>query len=132
LNCHALNACIENPIQLKVYLDDQLEASGNLYLDDGKSYDYLHSATNGNVYLTYTYKNGQILTSNSLNTTYSYPGTQVLESVIFYGMTQEPILALAGGTQSDFIYNAETQELFMDGLGKNIDMSPLVEITFKS
>ena len=62
LNCHALLACIENPIQLRVYLDDSQEATGYLYIDDGESYDYLQPSTNGNVYLNYSYKNGQMTT----------------------------------------------------------------------
>jgi hypothetical protein len=52
--------------------------------------------------------------------------------VIFYGLTSEPILALVGGTQSEFIYNKETQELFIDGIAKDIDASPLVELVFQS
>ena len=38
--CFALNKCIENGIRLEVYLDENDEASGSIYVDDGNSLDY--------------------------------------------------------------------------------------------
>ena len=38
--CMALLPCIRNPIRLEVYLDENDEASGELYLDDGETYEF--------------------------------------------------------------------------------------------
>ena len=39
-DCMALLPCIRNPIRLEVYLDENDEASGELYLDDGETYEF--------------------------------------------------------------------------------------------
>jgi len=39
-DCMALLACFFNPIILEVYLDEDGNSSGQLYLDDGESYDF--------------------------------------------------------------------------------------------
>lgn len=36
----SLMQAFENPIELRIYLDSKFEAQGEIYLDDGESFDY--------------------------------------------------------------------------------------------
>ena len=47
----------EDPITLIVAPDQAGKASGTLYLDDGKSFDYQNG---GNIYMKFTYENGKL------------------------------------------------------------------------
>ena len=42
--CLALLKCYKNPIRLEMYLDEAQEAAGQLYIDDGLSYEYQDGA----------------------------------------------------------------------------------------
>jgi len=56
-SCFALLDCIENPINLKIFLDSNLEAKGSLYLDDGFSLNNtVFANTTGRQLLTFTFR----------------------------------------------------------------------------
>lgn len=38
--CMALLACITNSIQLEVYLDKEFASTGEMYVDDGETFDF--------------------------------------------------------------------------------------------
>lgn len=48
-DCLALLTCIENPIRLEIYLDENDSATGWLYTDDGISYEYQETNGSANV-----------------------------------------------------------------------------------
>ena len=59
-NCMALTKCVENAIRLEVYLDDDSNAAGSLYTDDGVS--FLHSTVGEYATISYQWS-GTGLTS---------------------------------------------------------------------
>jgi alpha 1,3-glucosidase len=39
-NCLSILSCINNPISLEIYLDENGEAIGEMYVDDGETFNY--------------------------------------------------------------------------------------------
>lgn len=65
-NCMALLSCIENSINLEIYLDDSQKASGFIYLDDGKSYGYQDSQ-DGSAIIQFNYDASSTITSENIS-----------------------------------------------------------------
>ena len=63
-DCMALLACIENPIKLEIYQNENGYAEGTLYLDDGFSLNYLRDE-NSSTIIKFVYEDN-ILTSDFL------------------------------------------------------------------
>ena len=73
-NCDSLMQCINNPIQLKIFLDENEEASGTIYFDNGELYNPTIT-DNQKAHLSFKFKNNQLTTTNLLGTTYDFPST---------------------------------------------------------
>jgi hypothetical protein len=56
----ALLGCIKNPLTLEIYIDEQGNSYGELYLDDGETYDY--TKDNGKALIYFDFE-GNTLTS---------------------------------------------------------------------
>jgi len=65
----ALLPCIKNPIRLEVYLDEDDSAGGNLYLDDGETYEYMNS-TDGHADIHFGYWGNQLTSTNNAGNNY--------------------------------------------------------------
>ena len=58
-DCMSLLPCIKNPIRLEVYLDENDQAGGTLYIDDGETYEFKNS-TNGYARINFGYWGNQL------------------------------------------------------------------------
>ena len=84
-NCTALTKCINDGIKLEVYLDDNKEASGSLYTDDGISFE--HETNDDFAYTSFKYSNNTIKSSRSdAKGKYAYPETQVIQEIVVFGL----------------------------------------------
>ena len=69
--CLALLQCFQNQVRFEVYLDDNREAQGELYLDDGETYEYLND-TDGHARVQITYRDNTLTSENIAGTDYLY------------------------------------------------------------
>jgi alpha-glucosidase (family GH31 glycosyl hydrolase) len=81
--CLAILDCIGNSINLEVYLDKDGNASGDLYVDDGRSFDY-QSDPNASAHVKFTF-DGRYLKA-VVNSSYVFGENQKIKSVNFYGI----------------------------------------------
>jgi len=70
-DCLALLACFFNPIHLEVYLDADGNSSGQLYLDDGESYDFSRGQR---AYIDFLFEDNTLSSTRS-EMNYSIPAT---------------------------------------------------------
>ena len=107
--CFALMACFHNKIRLDVYLDDNLQASGSLFADDGVSFKY--KTEHAYALVKFTFKENDVMylksevVSQVSKDSYEFPVTQTVEIVAIYGWTTEPLAVLNNGIHCDFNYN---------------------------
>lgn len=69
----ALLACIENPITLEVYVDAEGNSYGELYLDDGETYDF--TKDNGNTLITFSFVDQTLSSAFAHGEEYNLPVT---------------------------------------------------------
>lgn len=81
--CLAILDCISNSIHLEVYLDKNGKASGDLYVDDGRSFAY-QSDPNASNYVKFTF-DGRYLKA-TVDSSYVFGENQKITSVSFYGI----------------------------------------------
>ena len=86
-NCMSILKCINDPIRLEVYLDENGEAEGKLYVDDGETYKF----QNKNEYALIKFKyHGNKLTSAHSDErkpgSFEFSATQIVEEVAIYGL----------------------------------------------
>jgi len=104
--CMSVLSCINNPIRVEVYLNEDSQASGSLYLDDGESLDYTFAAkASTNVSLSYR-DNALFLEAPSNG--YEFPAEQRVTSVAIYGVKSAPALVTGGGIEVPFVYDSAT------------------------
>ncbi|XP_068117348.1 neutral alpha-glucosidase AB isoform X2 [Hyperolius riggenbachi] len=113
--------CMQSdPFTLYVALDLQGEAQGQLYLDDGHSFNYQQ---NEFVYRKFNYSHGQ-LTSSSLDPQGTFETSEWLERVIIIGSSKPNSITLhqpdGSETQLEFEYNSQTSVLTVRKPGVNI------------
>jgi len=108
-NCMSLTPCIQNDISLEVYLDDNDEATGSLYIDDGESYEF---QTNGQFAEISFSISGNTLKSSLSNGTLNVIGAnQKVTKMSIYGFHSEPLAVLGGAIEVPFIYFPESESL---------------------
>jgi alpha 1,3-glucosidase len=84
---------VNDPYTLKVALDSQLSASGELYIDDGQSFNY----KNGDyVFRQFTFQNNVLkcnqgnVTENPIKPNGKFVPSNVVERVVIYGYPTKP------------------------------------------
>lgn len=110
--CLALLPCMKNAINLEVYLDENDEASGSIYIDDGESLDYLNNdSTYAQVDISIsggTLKSQLVAGSDKI-----FGADQKVTMMTIYGFHSSPLTVLAGAIETPFIYNPENEALMI-------------------
>ncbi|XP_077143628.1 neutral alpha-glucosidase AB isoform X3 [Ranitomeya variabilis] len=110
----------DDPFTLYVALNLQGEAQGELYLDDGHSFNYQQ---NDFLYRKFSYSHGE-LTSSSLDLNGKFETPSWLERVVIIGATKPKNITLhqPGGSevQLEFDYDAQTSVITVRKPGVNI------------
>ncbi|XP_065610840.1 neutral alpha-glucosidase C isoform X2 [Cyrtonyx montezumae] len=109
--------------ELRVALNAEACAVGELYLDDGHSFQYLHKKQF--LYRKFTFHKN-ILSSSCTGESGQYRTTCVVERVIFLGFGQQPSLVTAcskGGKEKEvvFTYDTKTAVLILENLALRVD-----------
>lgn len=89
----SLLRCKFNPLRLEIFLDPEDEsASGLLYMDDGKSFEYEDKADQEGekVLLVYTYKNNTLSTMKLIDNSFDQAAMVYIHEVVIYGVSQQP------------------------------------------
>ncbi|KAM4617591.1 neutral alpha-glucosidase AB [Discoglossus pictus] len=110
----------DDPFTLYVALDLQGEAQGELYIDDGHSFNY---EQNEYLYRDFSYRGGD-LTSSSLNPQGVFESPSWIERIIFIGAPKPTRITLRQPGHSDtpleFEYDAHTSVITVRKPGMNI------------
>ncbi|KAM6131130.1 neutral alpha-glucosidase C isoform 3-T3 [Pterocles gutturalis] len=114
---------IDISYELRVALDTEACATGELYLDDGHSFQYLHKKQF--LYRKFTFRKN-ILSSSCTDESGQYHTTCVVERVIVLGFGQQPNLVTAcpkDGKEKEvvFKYDTKTSALTLENLALNVD-----------
>ena len=115
--CLAILDCINNSINLEVYLDKDGKASGDLYVDDGRSFAY-QSDPNASAYVKFTF-DGRYLKAK-VDSSYVFGENKNIASVSFYGLKY--------ANKSKFDGSAGVS---LNNLNLEIKTGKLVEFPFK-
>ncbi|NXU81320.1 GANC glucosidase, partial [Oreotrochilus melanogaster] len=113
---------IDIPYELHVALDTEACAIGELYLDDGHSFQYLHKKQF--LYQKFSFHKN-ILSSSCTDESGQYHTTCVVERVIVLGFGQQPTFVTActkGGKQKgvSFTYDTKTSALTLENLALSV------------
>ena len=111
-DCMALLPCLQNDVRLEVYPDSNGSAKGDLYRDDGSSYDYSTSRDALTAWHLFNF-DGSSFTSNFAwgNTYLKVPN---VATVVFYGITAQPTSIINDNSDSlPFIYESSTETLYV-------------------
>ncbi|XP_037249368.1 neutral alpha-glucosidase C isoform X2 [Falco rusticolus] len=114
---------IDISYELHVALDTEACAIGELYLDDGHSFQYLHKKQF--LYQKFTFQKN-ILSSSRTEESGKYHTTCVVERVIVLGFGQQPTFVTAcskdgKGKEVVFTYNMKTSALTLENLALSVD-----------
>ncbi|NXW55644.1 GANC glucosidase, partial [Eurystomus gularis] len=114
---------IDVSYELRVALDTEACAVGELYLDDGHSFQYLHKKQF--LYRKFTFHKN-ILSSSCADESGQYHTTCVVERVIVLGFGQQPTSVTAccmDGKAKEvvFTYNTKTSALTLENLALSVD-----------
>ncbi|NXN99771.1 GANC glucosidase, partial [Rhinopomastus cyanomelas] len=109
--------------ELHVALDPEACAAGELYLDDGHSFQYLHKKQF--LYRKFTFHKN-VLSSSCADGRGQYHTMCVVERVIVLGFKQQPTGVTASSKDGkekevDFTYNMKTSVLMLENLALSID-----------
>ncbi|KAM4690401.1 neutral alpha-glucosidase C [Rhinophrynus dorsalis] len=121
----------ESPYELRVALDSKGSAAGELFLDDGHSFKYLHE--NMFSYRRFVFQKN-VLSSSSADTAGHYLSKSVLEKVLFMGVKRRPSevtvhTAEGGKTRVAFTYTPKLCVLTLDSLSLSICADWKIHIT---
>ncbi|KAM4667279.1 neutral alpha-glucosidase C isoform 5-T5 [Amazona ochrocephala] len=113
---------IDTSYELHVALDTEACAIGELYIDDGHSFQYLHKKQF--LYRKFTFHNN-ILSSSCRDESGQYQTTCVVERVIVLGFGQQPTFVTAcskDGKQKEvvFTYDTKTSALTLENLALSV------------
>ena len=120
-DCMALLPCIRNPVRLEVYLDENDEASGELYLDDGETYEFQNNP-DGHARIQFSYSGNTLSSSNVDGTNYSYGEDQLVTQAVIYGFKSSPADVLSGAIEVDYTYIPEQQALLINTSERTTDI----------
>ncbi|XP_029891272.1 neutral alpha-glucosidase C isoform X2 [Aquila chrysaetos chrysaetos] len=114
---------IDVSYELHVALDTEACAVGELYLDDGHSFQYLHKKQF--LYQKFTFHKN-VLSSSRRDESGQYHTTCVVERVIVLGFGQQPTFVTAcskDGKEKEvvFTYNTKTSALTLENLALSVD-----------
>lgn len=89
-------------------------ASGNLYLDDGKTHDY-QSDENASAYIRYQFADNYLRCfdkgTSALN--YQYGENQYISQIVVYGLGAEPSVVLVADIEAEYFYDVTHDALIV-------------------
>ena len=71
----SLLSCLTNAITLEVYIDSDGNSYGNLYLDDGETFDYANDVSKSTL-INFSYESSILSSSFGSGLNYDLPSTQ--------------------------------------------------------
>lgn len=83
----SLLKAIKNDFMLKIYLDKEGEAMGNLYLDDGETFDY--QKKDGSLSVEYVYQNDRLMVAKTTDSSYPAAKSKMIKQVEIVGFNSE-------------------------------------------
>lgn len=125
----ALLACIENPITLEVYSDADNDAFGELYLDDGETFDFKTDESKSAL-VQFTFDGTTLSSAFETGSDYALPVTQQVTKVIIYGVETAPVLVLAANIEVDFIYDVEKKAVITSGFSMKLGQGKMIELAW--
>jgi len=109
----SLLPCMQNAVTLEVYLDENDEATGSLYVDDGESLDYLTKA-DSYAEVQFSMSGETLRSSLTSGSKAAFGANQKVTQLTFYGFHSAPYNVLAGAIEVDFIYVAANEALYVN------------------
>ncbi|XP_006883279.1 PREDICTED: neutral alpha-glucosidase C [Elephantulus edwardii] len=112
----------ETPYGLRVALSSQGSAVGELYLDDGHSFQYVHQKQF--LHRKFSFCSG-VLTNSCADSRGHYPSKCVVEQILVLGLRKQPSSVTTHSSDGknqlvDFTYSAKTSTLSLEKLSLNI------------
>ncbi|GAB1607821.1 lysosomal alpha-glucosidase-like [Argonauta hians] len=105
------------PFTVLVAMDGNLEATGELYWDDGTS---LNSVSSGVYNMVHFLANRTSVHSSVLNSGYVKEGPMVLGNITVLGLPHHPTTVLFNGVTVTFTFKPHTKVLYVPGLRSNL------------
>lgn len=90
----ALLSCYKNAISLEVYLDADGKALGNIYVDDGESFDYL-TKEDASALIQFSYEKGVLKTTLLSGFKYAFPEQQTVTKITIFGLKSFRLLEVS-------------------------------------
>jgi|LauGreDrversion4_2_1035121.scaffolds.fasta_scaffold72359_2 hypothetical protein len=125
----AILACIKNEITLEVYTDKNGNSYGNLYLDDGESFNYLVDE-NASTSIGFSYEFNTLSSYFFSGSSYAFPESQVVTKILIHGIESRPAVVLAGNVETDYIYDADRKTLMTGGFVLKLGQGKMLEVAW--
>ena len=91
-----------NSIRLEIYLNQNNQATGKLYIDDGESYDYQNSSGDGYAEIKFTYESGNL--TSVKQGAFQLGINQKVAEIAIYGLQESPSDIRLLSESRDFVY----------------------------
>lgn len=128
-DCMALLSCIENPITLEVYLDAEGYSYGELYIDDGETFDF---KTGQSALIAFEMTNPNTLSSSFVQeTSYEVPSTKMVTQTMVYGLEKAPTSVHTGSDlkKADFYFDEVNHILYVSDFEAKLGLGTILTIT---
>lgn len=128
-DCMALLACITNAITLEIYIDADGNSYGQIYLDDGETFDFAKDATKSAL-IKFNYESNTLTSYFESGSGYDLPETQQVTKVIIYGLDSNPAIVLAANIESDYYYDVDRKALVTSGFSLKLGQGKMIELAW--
>lgn len=125
----AILACIHNEITLEVFIDENGNSYGHLYLDDGESFNYL-SDENASASIGFWYEYNTLNSYFSHGSGYDFPETQVVTKILIHGLESRPAVVLAGNVEAEYVYDPARKTLMTAGFSMRLGQGKMLEVAW--
>jgi len=119
----SLLEAIRNPIGLELYLDERSNAFGQLYLDDGNSFEY--STDKAKTLVHYHFHDGVLSAVKALPNDFHFEAaaTKMITDVTIYGSQFEPleVTDLTTGDELEFDWDSNINQLTIKNISYPVD-----------
>lgn len=128
-DCMAILGCIENPITLEVYSDSDNDAYGELYLDDGETFDFANDSAKSAL-ISFNFDGTTLSSAFEHGSDYELPASQQVTAVVIYGVETAPVLVLAANLEANFLYDADKKALYTSGFSMKLGQGKMIELAW--
>ena len=125
----AILACIKNEITLEVFIDKNGNSYGNLYLDDGESFNYLVDE-DASTSIGFSYEFNTLSSYFFSGNGFDFPETQVVTKILIHGLESRPAVVLAGNVEADYIYDTTRKTLMTSGFVLKLGQGKMLEVAW--